>query len=298
MSICGRVLPLAEGGEFVYDEYGDPQGVPVIFCHGWPSSRSMAQLTETAARRLGVRVISPDRPGINGSSFAPNRTLLDWPSVVCQLADRLGLAKFRILAVSGGAPYAYVAASALPERVEAVAIVSGVPPIFELQERAGLLRIYRWMLALHRRRPELLRKMFYLARPFASMRPPVRFRPLLLRLLPTGDADVLRRDSAAFESCFESARQAWRGSARGVMMDGEIYVRPWGFPMEEIGVPIRLWHGTKDRTFSFKFSEALSRRLPNCQLHIVENTGHYSLPVRHMDRILEDLLAPQSSSSF
>ena len=296
MNIRSGVLALKEGGEIAYDEYGDPEGMPVIFCHGWPSSRSMARLTDAAARQLRVRVISPDRPGINSSSFAPNRTLLDWPSVVRQLADRLGLAKFRILGISGGAPYAYVASWALPERVEAVAVVSGVPPIFELEDRAGLLRVYRWMLALYGRQPGLVRKMFYLAQPFASIKPPLRFRPLLLKLVPPGDADVLR-DTAAFESCFESARRAWRGSARGVMTDGEIYVRPWGFPLEEIRVPIRLWHGTKDRTFSFKFSKALNQRLPNCRLHIVENAGHYSLPIRHMDRILGDLIAPQSSSS-
>ena len=290
MNPRGGILALAGSAEIAYDEYGDPEGAPVIFCHGWPSSRSMAQLTDAAARALRVRVISPDRPGINGSSFALDRTLLDWPPVVRQLAEHLGLTKFRILGISGGAPYAYVSAWALPERVEAAAIVSGVPPIFELEDRSGLLRLYRWMLALHGWQPKLAGKMFHLARPFASIRPPIRFRPLLLKLLPPGDADVLR-DRAAFESCFESARQAWRGSARGVLTDAEVYARPWGFPLEEIQVPIRLWHGTKDRTFACAFSEELSRRMANCDLHLVENAGHYSLPIRHMDRILADLLS-------
>jgi len=289
MNTRGGILRLREGGEIAYDEYGDPDGAPVIFCHGWPSSRSMAQLTEAAARRHRVRVISPDRPGINSSSFAPDRTLLDWPAVVLQLAEHLGLATFRLLGVSGGAPYAYVTAWALPDHVEAVAIVSGVPPISELEDRAGLLSLYRWMLALYGRQPALVRKMFHVARPFASIRPSLRFRPLLLRFLPQGDAEVLR-DAEAFESCFESARRAWRGSARGVMTDAEIYDRPWGFALEEVRVPISLWHGMKDRTFAFRLSEELSRRLPECGLHIVENAGHYSLPIRHMDRILADLL--------
>ncbi len=289
MSVRGGVMTLEGGGEIAYSEYGHPDGAPVIFCHGWPSSRSMAQLTHAAARELRVRVISPDRPGINSSSFVPNRTLLHWPSVVRQLADRLGLATFRILAVSGGAPYAYVTAWALPERVEAAAVISGVPPISELEDRSGLLRLYRWMLAIYGKRPELVRRMFHVARPFASIRPPLRLRPLLLKFLPPGDADVLR-DAAAFESCFESARRAWRGSARGVVTDAEIYALPWGFPLEEIGVPIRLWHGTRDRTFAFTFAQVLSKRLPNCRLQIVENAGHYSLPIRHINRILTDLL--------
>lgn len=284
------VLNLREGGRIAYDEYGDPTGVPVIFCHGWPSSRSMAQLTDSAARKAGARIISPDRPGINASTFRPNRTLAEWPSVLRQLAAQLSLETFRILAVSGGAPYAYVTAWAMPEQVVSAAVVSGVPPISELSDHAGLLRLYRWMLAVHAKQPGLVRKMFYVARPFASIRPPLRFRPLLLKLLPPRDADVLR-DAQAFESCFESARRAWRGSAAGVMTDAEIYAQSWAFALEEIQVPVHLWHGRKDRTFSFQYSEELSKRLPNCRLNIVENAGHYSLPIRHMDRILADLLA-------
>ena len=63
MNIESEVVQLGDGGRLAYSEYGAADGVPVLFCHGWPSSRTMAQLTETAARKLGVRIISPDRPG-------------------------------------------------------------------------------------------------------------------------------------------------------------------------------------------------------------------------------------------
>ena len=42
----------------------------------------MAELTEHAARDLGVRIISPDRPGISGSAFQAGRKLVDWPPIV------------------------------------------------------------------------------------------------------------------------------------------------------------------------------------------------------------------------
>jgi len=75
------------GDRVAFSEYGDVSGEPVMFCHGWPSSRIMAQFIDDAARELGVRIISPDRPGIAGSSFAVNRKLLDWPPLVSELAD-------------------------------------------------------------------------------------------------------------------------------------------------------------------------------------------------------------------
>ncbi|MGZ5023503.1 MAG: alpha/beta fold hydrolase [Chthoniobacterales bacterium] len=285
----GAIVTLEGGGHLAFDEYGDPRGVPVIFCHGWPSSRSMAQLTDEAARRVGVRIISPDRPGISGSSFVNGRTLLDWPAVLRAFADYLSIEEFRLLAVSGGAPYAYIAAWEMPERVRAVAVASGVPPITELSDHTGLFRLHRWMLALNARHPELLRALFRVARPFASLRMSLKCRPFLRLILQRMDAEALR-DRRAFESCFESSREAWSASVEGVIVDAEIYARPWGFPLEEIQTPIRLWHGTKDRTFSFRLAEQLANRFQNCRLEIVENAGHYSLPIRNVERILADLI--------
>ena len=248
----------------------------------------MGVLAHEAARDLGVRLISPDRPGVNESTFQKDRTLLHWPALLNELADQLGIGKFRMLAISGGAPYAYASAWSMPERVEAIAVVSGAPPITELNEHDGLLGLYRWMLALYRTRPELLRKCFQLARPFAARRIPLQLRPMFLKLLQPCDASVLR-DSRAFEACFESQRRAWRASAEGVMADAEIYARPWGFRLEEMQTPVRLWHGKTDRSFSFRLAEEVARRLPNCQARFVEAAGHYSLPIRHMHEILADL---------
>src|SRR5213079_1139116 len=187
-----RLIQLGSGGQIAFEEYGDPTGTPVVFCHGWPSSRTMAQLTDDSARQPRVLIISPDRPGISGSSFQRNRKLLEWPPIVDRLVDHLGVTKFRMLAISGGAPYAYAAANAMPERVRAIAIVSGAPPIVDLSDRSGLLRLYRWMLALHRTSPELLRICFRCFRPFGSRRIPIRLRPLFLKIFQPMDAAVLR----------------------------------------------------------------------------------------------------------
>src|SRR2546423_11559911 len=140
-------------------------------------------------------------------------------------------------------------------------------------------------------RPQLLRWSFQLARPFLSFRAPVRLRPLLLKilLLRPCDAASLRED-AAFEAIFESQRRAWRGSAEGVMADAQIYAQPWGFAIEDVQVPVRLWHGKQDRAFSIRLAEEVAKRLPNCKARFVDDAGHYSLPIRHMREILKDLI--------
>jgi pimeloyl-ACP methyl ester carboxylesterase len=249
----------------------------------------MAELAHDAARDLGLRIISPDRPGIRDSTFQRKRQLIDWPSLLSALADQLEIERFRILAISGGAPYAYASGWMMPERVERIAVVSGAPPLDELKERDGLLPIHRRMLGLRESRPGLLKALFHVARPFVAMRVPIRLRPLLLRFLQPCDANVLR-ESRAFEVCFESARQAWRSSASGLMVDAEIYANPWGFPLEEVRVPVALWHGTKDRTFAPRLAEHVAARLPDCEFHLIEGAGHYSLPIRSIHEILSDLL--------
>jgi pimeloyl-ACP methyl ester carboxylesterase len=287
-----NLIKLENGAVIAFEEYGNAKGEPVIFCHGWPSSRIMARLTDDPARDLGIRVISPDRPGISGSSLQPDRKLTDWPQLVERIADHLAISGFRMLAISGGAPYAYATAAAMPERVRAMAIVGGAPPIAEVSDTKALLPLYRWMLALYRTRPWLLRRLFYLARPILSLRPPVRLRPLVLKmlLLRPCDAESLR-DAAAFEAIFESQRRAWRASAEGVMADAQIYAEPWGFALEDVRVPVRLWHGKQDRAFSVHLAGELAKRLPNCKARFVDGAGHYSLPIRHMREILEDLIS-------
>jgi len=275
-----------------FEEYGDPNGEPVIFCHGWPSSRTMARLTDEPARDLGIRIISPDRPGISRSSLQLNRKLADWPRVIERVLDHVGISQFRALAISGGAPYAYAMAATTPGRVRAIAIVAGAIPMADLQDARGLLPLYRWMLALHRSQPQLLRRLFCMARPILALRPPVRLRPLLLKMLMLRpcDAESLR-DAAAFEAIFESQRRAWRGSVEGVMVDAQIYALPLGFSLEDIHVPVRLWHGKQDRAFSVHLAEEVARRLPDCTARFIDNAGHYSLPIRHMREILEDLVS-------
>src|SRR5882762_3736672 len=266
-----QIVQLDKGGVVAFQEYGDPSGVPVIFCHGWPSSRTMAQLADEPARALGVRIISPDRPGISGSSMQLDRKLSDWPRVVEQLVDNLEIGEFRILAI---------------------AVVGGVIPFAELTDFNGLLPLYRYMLAFYRNRPRLLRPLFFLARPFLSFRAPIRLRPLLLKMLLLRPCDAASlRDDAAFEAIFESQRRAWRGSVEGVLVDARVYAEPWGFALEDVRVPVRLWHGIEDRAFAVRLAEAIANRFPNCKARFIQDEGHYSLPIRHMREILEDLIS-------
>ena len=58
-----HAMKLPDGRRLAWAEYGDPEGSPLFFHHGIPSSRLVAGPLDGAARRSGVRLIAPDRPG-------------------------------------------------------------------------------------------------------------------------------------------------------------------------------------------------------------------------------------------
>src|SRR2546430_4621838 len=45
METC-ELLELKDGGVLAFCEYGNANGAPVFFFHGWPSSRTMGQLAD------------------------------------------------------------------------------------------------------------------------------------------------------------------------------------------------------------------------------------------------------------
>jgi len=52
-----------------------------------------------------------------------------------------------------------------------------------MSDRSGLLRLYRMLLSFYPRHRWLLRLSFHLARPFLSVKLPIRLRPALLKFL-------------------------------------------------------------------------------------------------------------------
>lgn len=62
-------IRLKDERDLGYAEYGDPKGKPAFFFHGWPVSRLSGGLAHKASKKLGIRVISPDRPGYGLSDF-------------------------------------------------------------------------------------------------------------------------------------------------------------------------------------------------------------------------------------
>jgi pimeloyl-ACP methyl ester carboxylesterase len=64
-----KFVILPDNRKLAYLEFGDPRGQPIFYFHGWPASRLSGAETDVAAKKLGLRIISPDRPGFGLSDF-------------------------------------------------------------------------------------------------------------------------------------------------------------------------------------------------------------------------------------
>ena len=123
-------IKLQDGRMLGYAEYGVPDGMPVFYFHGFPSSRLDWQFfdCEDPVTELNARVIAADRPGFGLSDFQRGRRILGWPDDVAELADALQIDRFAVLGVSGGGPYAAACAFGIPGRLTWTGIVCGMGP--------------------------------------------------------------------------------------------------------------------------------------------------------------------------
>src|SRR5262245_15848002 len=117
-----ELITLQDGQTVGLARYGHPDGTPVLFFHGFAGSRLQVHPDQALAERHRVQVLALDRPGIGLSTRQPGRRVIDWVDDVRQVADAIGLDRFRILGWSAGGPHALACAYSMPDRVLAVAL--------------------------------------------------------------------------------------------------------------------------------------------------------------------------------
>lgn len=267
-------LKLPDGRQLAYAEYGDPQGRPVLYFHGSPSSRKEPLLIgDETLVRLGLRLIAPDRPGMGGSDFLPNRGFLDWPKDVVALADALGLAKFAVLGYSGGGPYVTVCAARIPERLTAAVIVSGGWRM-DAPETKVLPLPNRLMLTLARRAPWLLRLMI-MAMGSMGQGEPAKELAEMKKRVPPADYDALAVPGR-IEALGQTIRESIRPGTSGGAWDLRLYVREFGFRFEEIRRPIVLFHGERDANVPLALVQRMIRGQSHARLVTYPDDAHIS----------------------
>lgn len=271
-----RRLVEAEGGRrLAVETTGDPYGKPVFLLHGTPGSRVGPVPRSSVLARLGMRLISFDRPGYGESTRRQGRRVAAAAEDVVAIADAFGLDGFAVLGRSGGGPHALACAALLPERVARVAALVSLAP-----RHAEGLDWYGGMTASNvREYTDVERGEEHFADTFRFRSGLIRDDPhalindLVPELPPTDRALV--SDAGIRRMLLATYQEAFRHGADGWIDDVLAFTGPWGFEVSSIRVPTRLWHGADDQFSPVDHSRWLADQIPGADLYLEPGAAHF-----------------------
>ena len=287
------LVQLPDGRALAYALAGPGDGRPVFLFHGEPGSRLFLP-DEGAAWRAGVRVVTLDRPGYGRSDAQTGRTLLDWPRDVGFVAERLGIARFSVVGISGGGPHALACAYALEGRIDGAAVVGSPCPFDFFRATDNLAPTLLEEFALGREAPHLLRPL--VERAVRQIRQqPLDYLASQADRLHRVDQAVLAGPSV--QALYrDDLREAVRCGGQGWLQEAHLLASPWPFALSGIAPKVVIWHGERDRVAPARMARLLWRALPNAELHMAQDEGHY-LFFRHFEAILASVLPGAPSPS-
>jgi pimeloyl-ACP methyl ester carboxylesterase len=272
----GRVLEVVEAG--------DPKGVPVFGLHGTPGGRFLYPGHGEHATKHGIRLLGYGRPGYGGSTPERGRSMGDAAADVVAIADDLGIERFALWGHSGGGAPALGCAALLGSRLVAASSLAATAPYPTegLDWTAGSgesnAADFRAMLA------DVSAWEANSERDIAAMAtlPPDALRTLLFDLCSDVDRAAFSDELLAFlyRQSVDGLRSGWAG----MRDDNLALIRPWGFDLDRIRVPVQIWHGDQDKFVPFSHGEWIARHVPGAEVHLQPGEGHLTL---YLDRVLD-----------
>lgn len=288
---ANNTIDLHDGRTLGYAEYGDSTGRPIFYFHGGQESRLSSAFMDSTAKALGARIISPDRPGIGLSSFQENRTFLNWSDDVNELADSLGIEKYSVFGLSGGAPHVLSCLVNHSDRIINASIVSGATPYDYKGSLKGMwfpVKILHWLASM--KSDKKLRK--FIQKDFNGLiNSPEKRMHQFEKYLPKPDKELMKNNSHYGWEFIQGSIESYKQGIDGVVQEWQLYVKDWGMDLKKIDHPVTLWYGTEDKMASISRGEYYDEQLPYSTLNLLENEAHFSLIRNHIPSILTELMS-------
>jgi pimeloyl-ACP methyl ester carboxylesterase len=280
-----RTLRTSDGRQLAFATWGDPDGFPVLALHGTPGCRLNRWPYEELFERLGAFVVTHDRAGYGQSTRRPGRRVVDEVDDVVALADHLGFDRFGVSGGSGGGPHALACAALLPDRVARASCLVGVAPL----GTPGLERD-DWLAGMD---PENVKEFGWaqagedvLTRELEALYEELKARVAddparILEGFDLSDSD--RAQLARPEVQQVVAESTAEHSVHGVggWVDDDLAVlRPWGFDVASISIPVLVEYGSSDVLVPAAHGKWLADNVPGCLIKI-DDAGHLGADPEH-----------------
>ena len=283
-------LPTPDGRSLDLYLAGPADGGAVVFHVGTPAAPVIyAPMVDAMAER-GLRYIAWSRPGYGSSTRQAGRTVADGVGDVVTVLDHLEIDTALTIGWSGGGPHAIAAGALRPDRIRAVATIAGAAPYpaegIDYVEGMGTENIEEFHAALEG--PEALIGFKERNWPIFRDVTGAECAASLGDLVDDVDRSALTGEFAEWVAA--SVREALREGYWGWFDDDLEGIRPWGFDLASIRVPVHVWQGRHDRMVPFGHGQWLAAHIPTAVPHLFDDEGHVSLGVTRFGDILDALV--------
>jgi pimeloyl-ACP methyl ester carboxylesterase len=286
-----RTVHARDGRTLCVEVAGAPSERPVLVNCGTPNSRHLFDLWLEDAATRGIQLISYDRPGYGGSTSQPGLAVADGAGDVQAIAEDFGIDRLAIWGFSGGGPYTLASAALLPDLVVAAAVVGSVAPWEApgLDYFTGMGQDNLDDVKLYLSDPEAARKKVRKDWEETIAVTPDQLAESWKTLLSEVDAAVVTGDFAQY--IVHCIQDGLAPGDQGWWDDGVAHMSPWGFELESIHVPVKVWHGREDRFVPFQHGHWLAEHVPGAESCLSETDGHLTLLVDRFEDVHEWLIA-------
>jgi pimeloyl-ACP methyl ester carboxylesterase len=270
---------------------GPPDGDVLMFHSGTPSVPLPYPPAVDLMAKRGLRYVAFSRAGYGSSTRRPGRSIADVADDARVVLDHVGAERAVTIGWSGGGPHALACAALLPDRIRSVATLASVAPYPAdgLDHLAGMgaENVEEFNAALDG--PEAL--LVFKERNWPIFREVTgdEVAESLGDLIDDVDRGSLTGGFADFVAA--SFREALRESYWGWFDDDMAMIRPWGFELASISVPVHVWQGGHDRMVPYEHGEWLAAHIPTAIPHLFDKHGHLTIAIDSMGLILDELVA-------
>jgi pimeloyl-ACP methyl ester carboxylesterase len=290
MVVPTQNLQLPDGRSLDVFLAGPETGTPLLFHIGTPGAGlPFTPFVETLAAR-GLRYVSFSRAGYGDSTRKPGRSVADVVADSQAVLNAIEAERSYVIGWSGGGPHALACAARLPG-VIAAATIGGVAPYpadgLDWTVGMGAENVEEFAAALAG--PDELIAFKERAAPNLRVVTPEQVADAFGDLIDDVDRGSLT--GAFSEWMADIFHEALRVGYWGWFDDDMAFIKPWGFDLDSLGVPVHVWQGGHDRMVPFAHGDWLAAHIPTARPHLLPEHGHLTLALDALPWILDELLS-------
>lgn len=260
-------LELPGGRQIAALHYGPDSSRSYVFLHGTGYSGWAWKPDEQHLQELGYSFIVPQRPGIGESGPLAGFTVTQVIEDLALLLQSIGIQSVKLLAYSTGAAYGAAFTWKNPSLVHSLGFIH---PALPFTASSPLPARWRNLQRLMRYAPFLLRRRIRQGEALFK-RDPEAFLAHMVRHAVIADK-VLFEQLHFRLALIEDIRMAYRQGWTGIWDDlRALYGYDWN--IGNIPVPITVWQGKSEDSWSVDTAKELGKMNPEAQLHLLTNAG-------------------------